>query len=73
MNYTEFDQQVIDHIRAQDKEIPLMTVKLAGRPMIIDNILDQSTAFLAAFWPGTSGGQGIVDAITGDYVLRPKG
>lgn len=26
-----------------------------------------------AFLPGTSGGQGIVDALTGAYVIRPNG
>lgn len=73
LNYTKFDQNVIDHIREADKNIPLLTVMLAGRPMIISKILEQSTAFLDAFLPGTSGGQGIVDAITGDYVIRPNG
>ena len=73
MNFTKFDQDVIDHIRTQDKSIPLLTVVLAGRPMLVDKVLDQSTAFLQAFLPGTSGGQGIVDAITGSYVLRPSG
>lgn len=73
LNYSGFDLQVIQSIQTQDKDIPLLTVKFAGRPMIINNILEQSTAFLDAFLPGTSGGQGIVDAITGDYILRPNG
>lgn len=46
---------------------------LAGRPMFIDKILNDSNAVLHAFLPGTSGGQGIVDALTGAYVLRPNG
>lgn len=41
--------------------------------MIINDMLNESAAFISAFLPGTSGGQGIVDAITGDYVIRPKG
>lgn len=41
--------------------------------MIINSILDESTAFISAFLPGTSGGQGIVDAITGKYVFRKNG
>jgi hypothetical protein len=28
---------------------------------------------LHAFLPGTSGGQGIIDALTGAYILRPNG
>ena len=41
--------------------------------MFIDDVLQQSNAVLDAFLPGTSGGQGIVDAITGSYVIRPNG
>lgn len=51
----------------------MVTVMLAGRPMFIDKILNDSNAVLHAFLPGTSGGQGIVDALTGAYVLRPNG
>ena len=41
--------------------------------MFIDKILADSTAVLHAFLPGTSGGQGIVNALTGAYTLRPYG
>ena len=41
--------------------------------MHMDAIIDESSAVLDAFLPGTSGGQGVVDAITGAYVLRPNG
>lgn len=41
--------------------------------MFIDKILADSTAVLHAFLPGTSGGQGIVNAFTGAYTLRPYG
>ena len=41
--------------------------------MLVDDILNQSTAFIASWLPGTSGGQGIVDSITGDYVFRANG
>ena len=51
----------------------MVTVLIAGRPMLIDSILEESSAVLDAFLPGTSGGQGIVDALTGAYVLRPNG
>jgi len=64
---------VITHIREQDKNIPLLTVILAGRPMLIENVLNESSAVLAAWLPGTSGGEGIVNAITGKYRLRPNG
>ena len=73
VDYEEFDKQVIDSIHQQDKNIPLVTILLAGRPMIVDDILSQSNALLDAFLPGTAGGQGIVDAITGSYSIRPNG
>ena len=38
--------------------------------MFIDKILADSSAVIHAFLPGTSGGQGIVDAIVGSYVMR---
>ena len=39
----------------------------------INKLMDQSSAVIAAWLPGTSGGQGIIDAIIGDYVIRPNG
>ena len=50
-----------------------MTVLLAGRPLLINDVLTESTAVLDAFLPGTAGGQGIVNALTGSYVIRPNG
>lgn len=41
--------------------------------MLIDKIMTESSAVMHAFLPGTSGGQGIVDALTGAYVIRPNG
>lgn len=40
--------------------------------MLIDDILANSNSVLAAWLPGTSGGQGIVDAIVGDYIIKPN-
>lgn len=51
----------------------MVTVLLAGRPMLLDKVLTESNAVLHAFLPGTSGGQGIVDALTGSYILRQNG
>ena len=46
---------------------------LTGRPVPIGNLYEQSSAVIAAWLPGTSGGQGIVDLISGAYVARPGG
>lgn len=45
---------------------------LSGRPLLLDEILAASDAVLAAWLPGTSGGQGIVNAIVGKYIIKPK-
>jgi beta-glucosidase len=51
--------------------IPVVVVLLSGRPMIIDQVLDQADAFLAAWLPGTEG-QGVTDVLFGDYRLTGK-
>ena len=73
VNLNEFERNVVTHIRDQDKNIPMVSVLLSGRPMIVNDLLNESTAFISAFLPGTSGGQGIVDAIFGSYTFRPNG
>jgi beta-glucosidase len=73
LDFEKFDKEVISNIREQDKNIPLITVLAAGRPMIIENVLNESTAVVAAWLPGTSGGDGIISAITGRYSFRPNG
>jgi beta-glucosidase len=73
LNYDAFDHKVLDHVWEHDKNIPLVTVMLAGRPMLINNSVNISSAVIAGWLPGTSGGQGIVDAISGDYRLKSKG
>lgn len=73
LDYEKFDKEVIANIREQDKNIPVLTVILAGRPMLIQSLLNESSAVLDAWLPGTSGGQGIIDAVIGKYKLRPNG
>lgn len=46
--------------------IPVVVILIAGRPMIIEPILDMADAFVAAWLPGTEG-QGVADVIFGDY------
>lgn len=40
LDFEKFDKEVITHIKDQDKNIPLLTVILAGRPMLIENVLN---------------------------------
>jgi len=50
--------------------VPVVTVLLSGRPLVLGPALDASDAFLAAWLPGTEG-QGVADVLFGDY--KPTG
>jgi len=50
--------------------IPVVTVLVSGRPMILGDVLDNSDALLAAWLPGSEG-QGVADVLFGDY--KPTG
>jgi beta-glucosidase len=48
------------------KGIPVVTVLVSGRPLIVNEELSQSKAFVAAWLPGSEG-QGVADVIFGDH------
>jgi beta-glucosidase len=50
--------------------IPVVVILFSGRPMILDGVLDQADALVAAWLPGTEG-EGIADVLFGD--VKPKG
>ncbi len=50
--------------------IPLVVVLLTGRPVMLEGILDQADAVVAAWLPGTEG-QGVADVLLGDF--KPTG
>jgi beta-glucosidase len=55
---------------AKSAGVPVITVLLSGRPLILGSALDASDAFVAAWLPGTEG-QGVADVLFGDY--KPTG
>ena len=73
VDFSKFENEVITEVRGADKSIPLVSVLLTGRPVPIKNIYETSSAVIAAWLPGTSGGQGIMNAISGDYIVRQGG
>ena len=52
-------------------KIPYVIILISGRPMIVEEELDDSHAFIAAWLPGTEGG-GISDVIFGDFNFTGK-
>src|SRR3954471_519593 len=50
--------------------IPVVTVVVSGRPVILDGVLDRTNSLLAAWLPGTEG-SGVADVLFGDY--KPTG
>jgi beta-glucosidase len=51
--------------------IPVVVILFSGRPMILDKVLDQADAFVAAWLPGTEG-EGIADVLFGDFGFKGK-
>lgn len=53
------------------KGIPVVVVMICGRPLVIDQELAESRAFVVAWFPGSEG-QGIADVLFGDYDFQGK-
>jgi beta-glucosidase len=62
------DQDAVNNLKAAG--IPVVTVLLSGRPIIVTDILPKTDALVAAWLPGTEGG-GVADVLFGDY--KPTG
>ena len=56
--------------KAKAVGVPVITLLLSGRPLILGSALDASDALVACWLPGTEG-QGVADVIFGDY--KPTG
>ena len=51
--------------------IPVITILVSGRPLIVNQELEGSQGFVAAWLPGSEG-QGVADVIFGDYDFHGK-
>jgi beta-glucosidase len=57
--------------KARQAGVPLVTVLLSGRPLILGDALKASDAFVAAWLPGTEG-LGVTDVLFGDFAPSGK-
>jgi beta-glucosidase len=62
------DVAVVERMRTAG--VPVVVVVVSGRPLLIDGILDQAYAIVAAWLPGSEG-DGIADVLFGDH--KPTG
>ena len=63
------DLQVIKKIA--EKGIPVVAILISGRPLVINPELEEASAFVAAWLPGSEG-NGIADVVFGDYDFQGK-
>ncbi len=53
------------------KGVPVVCVMICGRPLVIEQELDASQAFVVAWFPGSEG-QGVADVLFGDFPIQGK-
>lgn len=68
LNINDDDVSLIKKLKSRG--IPVVTILISGRPMIISELLPYTDAFIAAWLPGTEG-DGVAELLFGDY--EPKG
>ena len=63
------DKSLLEKVKKANK--PFVIILISGRPMIINDALNNSDAFISAWLPGTEGG-GIADVVFGDFDFTGK-
>ncbi len=63
------DIQTINNVKSLG--IPYVVLLLSGRPLILGNVLNDATSFVACWLPGSEG-EGITDVLFGDYDFKGK-
>lgn len=70
INLPGAQEELIKSIRAKTKK-PIVLIIQAGRPIVLENIIDDVDAVLMAWHPGTMGGPAIADVLMGEF--NPSG
>jgi beta-glucosidase len=68
LELSDEDQEVVANAAAAD--VPVVTLLISGRPLIVDEVIAASDAFAAVWLPGSEG-DGIADVLFGEHA--PKG
>jgi beta-glucosidase len=63
------DLETIRAVRAHG--IPVVTVLISGRPLVVNQELEEVSAFVAAWLPGSEG-QGVADVLFGDHDFQGR-
>lgn len=63
------DLQTIEAITSRG--VPVVVVMISGRPLVINRELEASSAFIAAWLPGSEG-QGVADVLFGDFDFQGR-
>lgn len=58
--------------QAKETGLPIITVMVAGRPMLITEEIADWDGFIMAWLPGSEGGTGIADCLYGDFDFTGK-
>ena len=64
LDLSDEDKKILK--RVKEKNLPYLIILVSGRPLLIEDEIKDSDAFIAVWLPGTEGA-GIADMIFGDY------
>lgn len=65
------DEDLLTILKVKEAGIPYVIILVSGRPLFINDVLNDCNAFIAAWLPGTEG-QGVADVLFGDYAPTGK-
>ena len=69
LDLSDEDKKILK--RVKEKNLPYLIILVSGRPLLIENEIKDSDAFIAVWLPGTEGA-GIADVIFGDHAPTGK-